>query len=230
MNATSYERPLSSVDNVPLTIHRDALCVVLADRRVEPHVGERALIGGWVRVEEDGSCGAAARRVLADKAGMTDIYVEQLSTFSGPTRDPRGWSMTVAYYSLVPIASIQDVLLRPDLHVVPVEEATGLPFDHDEIVAAAVRRIRGKGAYSDLPARLLPPEFSLGELHRAYECVLGETIDYSAFRRKIADREFLEKIDGLMKTVEGADRPSQAYRLRGGIHDTGSVAIFDRRF
>lgn len=212
------------VDVIPLTIRDDRLCVVLAERAIEPYRGHRALIGGYVHIPEDASCGATARRVLSEKAGMHDVYVEQLSTFSGPDRDPRGWTASVAYYCLIPLSSIEDVLLRPGLHVVPVEEATGLPFDHDIMVSAAVARVRGKGAYSDLPARLLPQEFSLGELHRTYETVLGERIDESAFRRKIAERGFLEKIEGLMKTVEGATRPSQAFRLRPGF------SIFDRRF
>lgn len=224
MDKHEFERADLMVDVIPLTIMEDRLCVVLADRVSEPYAGRRALIGGYVHIPDDRSCGDTARRVLEQKAGMRDVYVEQLSTFSGPDRDPRGWTASVAYYCLIPLTSIEDVLIRPGLHVVPVGEATGLPFDHDTMVAAAVSRVRGKGAYSDLPARLLPQEFSLGELHRTYEIVLGERIDESSFRRKIVERDFLEQIDGLMKTVEGAKRPSQAYRLRPGF------SIFDRRF
>ena len=220
----TFERPDLMVDIVPMTLYQDSLCVLLGERQADPYAGRTALIGGYVHVDKDQSLGDTARRVLAAKAGISDIYIEQLSTFSGPDRDPRGWSASVAYYSLIPLSQIEDVLVRPDLHLVPVKEATGLPFDHDLIIAAAVARIRGKGAYSDLPARFLPPEFSLGELHRTYEAVLGERIDESAFRRKIMERDFLEKIEGLTRQVEGAKRPSQVYRLKPGF------SIFDRRF
>ena len=222
--ADDFPRPIIMADVVPLTLHRDTLCVVLADRATEPFKGRRALIGGYVHVPEDASMGAVARRVLDQKAGMSELWVEQLSTFSGPDRDPRGWSASVCYYSLVPLRAVPDLLMRPGLHVVPVTEAVGLPFDHDLMVRAAVERVRGKGAYSDLPARFLPHEFSLGELHRIYQLVLGEDIDESAFRRKIVERDFLERVEGRTMTVDGARRPSQVYRLKPGF------SIFDRRF
>jgi len=220
----TYEKPDVMVDVVPLMLRGERLCTVLAMRAKEPFMGRPALLGGYVHLPEDSSLGATARRVLLEKAGIQGLYVEQLSTFSGPDRDPRGWSVSVAYFSIVPEEAIDDVLMRPDLQIVPVEEAVGLPFDHDLIISAAVARVRGKGAYSDIPARFLPAEFSLGELHRTYEAVLAERIDESAFRRKLMERDFVERIEGLTKTVEGAKRPSQVYRLRPGL------SVFDRRF
>jgi 8-oxo-dGTP diphosphatase len=98
-----------------------------------------------------------------------------------------------------------------------------LPFDHDRIVAAAIARLRGKGAYSALPARFLPEAFTLGELHQIYELALGQAINENAFRRKIFHRGFIEAVPGSKKRSEGATRPSQLCRLRPG------VAVFDRR-
>lgn len=95
--APAFEKPILTVDIVPLTLHADRLCVLRAVRDREPFAGEAALIGGYVHVDEDAHLGATARRVLADKAGLRELYVEQLSTFSGPTRDPRGWSASVVF-------------------------------------------------------------------------------------------------------------------------------------
>lgn len=58
-----------------------------------------------------------------------------------------------------------------------------MPFDHDAILTSALARLRGKGAYYHLPARLVPDAFTLSELHRTYQIALGEQININAFRR-----------------------------------------------
>ena len=222
----AFEKPILTVDLVPLTLSEGRLCVLRAIRPTEPFAGRAALIGGYVHVDEDAHLGATARRVLAAKAGLTDLYVEQLSTFSGPRRDPRGWSASVAYFSLSPLArlapALAPALAQSGLHLTPVEQASGMPFDHDLILAAAVERLRGKGAYSDLPARFLPNEFTLAELHEVYEIALGEKLNIDAFRRKALEREFLEET-GDKRRAPGANRPSALFRLRS------SYSVFDRR-
>lgn len=219
----AYPRPAVTVDVVPLVIHRDRLCTLLSRRDRDPHSGCLALIGGYVHIQEDASAGDAARRVLRDKVGITQLYVEQLSTFSGPDRDPRGWSLSVAYFSLSPYERIEVAVDRGAVEIVAVEDAGDLPFDHDVIVAAAVQRIRGKGAYSDLPARLLGHEFTMRELHAAYQIALGERINDDAFRRKIMERGFIEET-GERRHDPGATKPGSLYRLKPGY------AVFDRRF
>src|SRR5687768_13401641 len=92
-----FPTPIVTVDIVPLVIHQDRLQVLLAKRANAPFAGRQALLGGYVHTDEDASAGDAARRVLRTKAGITQLYVEQLSTFSGPKRDPRGWSLSIAY-------------------------------------------------------------------------------------------------------------------------------------
>jgi ADP-ribose pyrophosphatase YjhB (NUDIX family) len=222
-----HQKPFVTVDIVPLTIHEDRLKVLLADRDRQPHPGRAALLGGFIHVPVgmtpgDASAGDAARRVLREKAGITQLYVEQLSTFSGPDRDPRGWSLSVAYFSLSPFERIEPALAQPHLHLVEVEKAVGLPFDHDLMVRAAVSRLRGKGPYSDLSARLLPPEFPLSDLREAYRIATGDDVDASTFRTKTMERGFLERA-GDPRRVPGIARPVQFYRLKPG------TAVFDRR-
>lgn len=215
--------PTLTVDIVPLTVRGGRLTVLVARRQHEPFAGRTALIGGYVRPDEDADLDATARRVLLFKAGIRDLFVEQLMTFSGRERDPRGWSASVAYFSLTPLAQLEAALDRDGLELVEVDALPLLPFDHARIVATAVARLRGKGAYSDLPARLLEQPFSLGELHRIYELVLGEGLNEDAFRRKMLDRGFIEQVPGAKKRSEGARKPAQLYRLRPG------VSVFDRR-
>lgn len=219
--AHDYPTPIVTIDLVPLSVSGGRLCVLLGVRDKAPYEGRTALVGGYVHTDTDAHLGKTARRVLATKAGLTDFYVEQLSTFSGADRDPRGWSVSVAYFSLSPAAALAPALAR-GLKLVPVEDARGMPFDHDTILGAAVRRLRGKGAYSDLPARLLPPEFTLAELHEIYEIALGESLNIDAFRRKVMERDFLEDT-GQRRRTEGANRPSALFRLKR------KIAVFDRR-
>ena len=215
-------KPILTVDVVPLTIHQERLCVLLAKRPIGPFAEQTDLIGGEVSSQQDATLGATARRLLDERAGIRDLYVEQLSTFSGAHRDPRGWSVGVAYFALSPFASLEAALDRPGFELAPVEHATGMPFDHDLMLASAVARLHGKGAYSDLPARFLPSEFTLAELHRTYQIALGERINADAFRRKVLERGFLEPV-GSKRTDEWATKPAKVMRLKPGL------AVFDRR-
>lgn len=217
-----FENPILTVDIVPLTLSEGRLCVLRAVRTAEPFAGRAALIGGYVHVNEDAHLGETARRVLAAKAGIQNLYVEQLSTFSGADRDPRGWSASVAYFSLSPSEILLPTLTIAGLELKPVDDAGGMPFDHDLILASAVERLRGKGAYSDLPARFLGQAFTLAELHRVYEIVLDEKLNIDAFRRKVMERDFLEET-GKRRREPGANRPSLLYQLKQGY------AVFDRR-
>ena len=93
-----------------------------------------------------------------------------------------------------------------------MDEIGQLPFDHSQIVAAAVQRVRDKSAYSSLPCYLLPGRFTLAELQATYEQVIGEKLDKSSFRRKLAALDFVEPVRGEVRS--GAHRPAQLYRAR----------------
>ncbi len=144
----AFERPTLTVDIVPLTVDEERLCVLLARRDKPPFAGRLALLGGFVHVDEDQDLDGTARRVLADKAGISDLFIEQLMTFSGRERDPRGWSASVAYFSLTPPDRIRPELGRKDLELLPVED---LPWRFEvhldaQLARAAVRRAGARRA------------------------------------------------------------------------------------
>ncbi len=205
----AFPAPIATVDAILLTLAEGALAVGLVARGQAPYKGKLALPGGYVHVQEDRSLEEAAARILRDKARLTCRYLEQLATFSGARRDPRGWSLTVAYFALVPAAELASAGGALTLH--PVDALPPLAFDHAAIVAAAVARLRGKSGYLALPAYLLPPLFTMAELHRVYEQVLGTRLDPASFRRKIADQRIVEPAQGGMRI--GAHRPAALYRL-----------------
>lgn len=214
---------ICSVDVVLLTIRAGVLQVALLERDHEPYRGALALPGGFIHPDEDDDTYASAARMLRDKAGIVSPYLEQLATFSGRGRDPRGWSISVSYYALVPsdiiVSSSRQVVLRA------AAEVAGLPFDHVQIVAAALSRVQSKSSYSSLPVHLCGETFTLPQLQAVYETVLGERINKVSFRRKMDELEILEPIPGALRSG-GAHRPAQLYRLRGKFKKR--LALTDR--
>lgn len=215
-----HPTPIATVDIVLMTVADRALQVGLLRRAAEPFAGEWALPGGFVHTVEDLDLAGAAARVLRDKAGLVPRYLEQLSTEGGPARDPRGWSISVAYYVLLDAGERDGA--AAGLRWVATDALPPLPFDHAATVAAAVRRLRGKAAYSSLPAFLLPGAFTFAELHGMYEQVMGTRLDPASFRRKIVEQGIIEAVAGGMRA--GAHRPAQLYRLA-----SGGNGVFDRR-
>lgn len=219
--AREHPNPILTVDIALLTLRDGRLMAALAPRAAPPFEGQLALIGGYVHVDADRDAEATVARVLADKAGLTGVYAEQLRTFSGATRDPRGWSASIAYIALLPVERLAEA--APSLRLVPADAPGELPFDHAAILAAARDRLRTKGAYSTLPARLLPPSFTLPEMQHVYEAVIGERLDQSSFRRKIAELGAVEPLPGATRRSATVRRPAQLYRL------SEPIALFDRR-
>ena len=153
--------------------------------------------------------------MLREKTGVLSPYLEEFGCFSGPARDPRGWSLTVVYFALVPVVS-------PQVTLFSVNRLPSLPFDHAHIIAGVLERVRSKASYSSLPVHLCPPEFTIPELHAAYEIVLGESINMANFRRKLVDLDLLETATGSMRSA-GRSRPSQIYRVNKRFKDRLSV-------
>ncbi|MEG3000650.1 MAG: NUDIX domain-containing protein [Comamonas sp.] len=212
MNQTEAPHPqvLVSVDTVLLTLQNDALHVVLVRRNQAPFEGVWALPGGYIHAQEDADAQASALRVLRDKVGIAGAYLEQLATFSGPARDPRGWSVAIAYCALVPGAQLPQ---HADVKSVPVAALGQLPFDHRAIVDAALARVRNKSQYSSLPVHLCGATFTLPQLQQVYESMLGEPLNKVSFRRKMEEMQLLEAVPGAMHSG-GAHRPAQLYRVR----------------
>lgn len=211
-----FPQPLVTVDAVLLTLRESGLEVALHQRDREPLQGAMALPGGVVHANEDTSTEDSIRRVLRDKTGFEPRYLEQLQVFSGPGRDPRKWSLSVSYVALVPAAELEAAPAA--FRFVSVDALPPLAFDHADIVAAAVTRLRGKSSYSTLPFFLLPERFTLTELQRTYEAILQTTLEKSNFRRKMEAWDVLEATDDY---ALGAQRPARLYRLK-------DFALFDR--
>jgi 8-oxo-dGTP diphosphatase len=203
---------ICTVDVVLLTLHERTLKVALLKRDHEPFQGVLALPGGYIHPEEDLDARDAAVRVLKTKAGVESPYLEQLATFSGPARDPRGWSLSIAYYALLGSGLAAPGGESP-IRLVAVDSGLALPFDHRQVIETAAARLRSKSQYSSLPCYLAGERFTLPQLQRIYEALMGEPLNKVSFRRKIDEMGVLEPLEGAFET-SGAHRPAQFYRLK----------------
>jgi 8-oxo-dGTP diphosphatase len=206
----TYPKPSVTVDVVIVALRDNELHVLLIKRETDPYRGKWALPGGFVNIDE--ALESAARRKLAEETGVSHVYLEQLYTFGELGRDPRGRVISVAYIALVPAPLVvHGGSGTGDAQWWPINSMPSLAFDHSDIVQYAVTRLRYKIEYSPVGFRLMPPEFTLSELQKAYEIVLGEPLDKRNFRRRIMEAEVIEPLD---EVRSGEGRPARLYRFR----------------
>lgn len=224
-------RPFTTVDVIIFTVRADALEVLLVQRPTdsgEPYPGMWALPGGFVDADLDADLQACARRKLLEKTGVKGLYLEQLGSWGGAKRDPRGWSATHAYFALI---SGQDMQLSAGANATAVDwfkvddllPRARLAFDHTQILQAAADRLRSKVEYTSLPAFLLTEPFTLPQLQHAYEVVLGRPVDKSGFRTRMMAADFLEEV-GLV--ASDSNRPPMGYCLK----NRSAPVVFPRTF
>ncbi len=199
-----------AVDLVVFTVDEGELRVVLIRMKRAPFAGRWAIPGG--RIGEDETVEAAAERELREKTSLTDVYLEQLYTFSEPGRDPQARCVSVAHMALVPpTATLRTTDKYDGIGWFPALRPPPLAFDHKRILAYAVRRLRDKLAYSNVAYSLLPRAFSLGELQRVYEVILDEKLDPRNFQRRVLQLGMVEAT-GEVRSGE-RHRPARLYRF-----------------
>ncbi|MGV9768312.1 NUDIX hydrolase [Microbacterium sp. NPDC003461] len=193
-----YPRPSVAVDTAVLTVTDDGLLsVLLIDD------GERRLPGTFVHPGE--TLADAALRALRTKAGVDGLAPRQLHVFDDPSRDDRGWVMSVAHYDVVPSSHLSEK------HLLPVDALPPLPFDHEQIVAHAVAALRTEYGSTPDPRGLVEQPFTMRELRRLHEAVAGRPLQPDTFRRAM--------LPGLAATGavkrEGRGRPAELYSTLG---------------
>jgi ADP-ribose pyrophosphatase YjhB (NUDIX family) len=211
-NYMSYEQPGITVDLVIFTVNQGRLKVMLAKRAEAPFSGYWSLPGGFLLIGE--SLEDAAFRVLKEKTGVKDVYLEQLYTFGKPNRDPRARVITVAYFALIPWENLD----QPESNKVTnltwsaVDQFPRLAFDHKEILNYAVQRLRAKASYSNIVYGLMPEQFRLSELQKMYEIIIDDKLDKRNFRKRMLATGLLQETG--KKDILGAHRPAMLYQFK----------------
>lgn len=209
---STYETPLVTVDIVIFTIQGGQLKVLLIQRKRPPFQHMWGIPGGFIQTGE--TLEAAAQRRLLEETNVKDIYLEQLYSFGSPFRDPRARVITVAYYALISADKLT-LEARDNAENVGWHDVTALPelaFDHKDIVSKALARLKMQLKDTNIAFQLLPSKFTLTELQRVYELILGKTLDKRNFRKKILASGILVETDETK--MEGYHRPAQLYAFK----------------
>ncbi len=231
-----YPRPAVTVDVVMFTMQAEGLAILLIRRKHAPFKGAWALPGGFVNENE--SLLDAAGRELEEETAVRGATMEQLGAFGDPGRDPRGHTVSVAFLTFVVAAShpvnagddAAEVAWVP-LRDLPVHDANDAPparprrpssrppaktlaFDHARIIEIA--RLRLQDHLTDptrtAPFEIVPQRFTLTELQRVHEAVLGRALDKRNFRAKITAHGLVEPVAAQQRV--GRHRPAQLYRWK----------------
>ena len=170
-----YPHPSVTTDCVIFGFDGLQLRVLLIERKNDPYKGYWAFPGGFLNEDESAETGAL--RELEEETGMKSAYIKQFHTFSSPKRDPRERVLTIAFYALVNIVEVTANDDAANAHWFALDEVPSLAFDHDTILNMAITEMRKQMYFEPIGLDLLPNKFSIDELHRLFEAVLGKNID-----------------------------------------------------
>jgi 8-oxo-dGTP diphosphatase len=210
----SYFQMAISVDCVIFGFDNNELKVLLIKSDLKEFNNEWSLLGDLVQLSEDPD--AASYRVLKEKTGLDDVFLEQVHTFGEVGRHPAGRVITIAYYSLVDIKHHQLKLSQNELHWHPVNDIQTMAFDHKKILMTCLEQLQSKVAEHPIVSNLLPEKFSLRELQTLYEAILGTKLDRRNFRKKFLMMNWLTDLNELEQNV--THRPGRLYRFNLDTH------------
>jgi 8-oxo-dGTP diphosphatase len=207
--------PLVSVDVVLLTPGEQDLLVYLRKRVKAPFEGRLGLPG--TLLDGDETTEEAAQRVLETQTNLRGLYLRQLYTFSDRNRDPRGPSVSVGYYALFPTSHQRPSAAPLEDAWLPLRDAIAQPlaFDHAKILQIALERLQGRLNYTEDSYHLLPDRFTIPQLQRVHELVLGEELKPDVFTKRVRDalRPHLTRDTA---PTAGGGRPARLYNNPAG--------------
>lgn len=187
-----YPHPAVTTDCVIFTFQDNKLKLLLIQRGIEPYQGQWALPGGFLRMDE--TADECARRELQEETGVENCEVRQFKTFSRPDRDPRERVITIAYYALIKPQAVAGADDAMHAEWIDVDSLPSLAFDHAEIIKEALARLRADIFFEPVGFQLLDDSFTMPELQRVYEAILGREFDRRNFAKKMKHLEILEEV------------------------------------
>lgn len=205
----SINRIALSVDCVIFGFDENKLKVLLIRSDLKKYQGKWSLLGDLVNPKEE--LDAAASRILKQRTGLSDVYLEQVRTFGSLNRHPAGRVVTVAYCSLINIQHHKLRILDNELHWHDVDDVADLAFDHKQVFDTSFEQLQRRVQEHPLGFSLLPKKFSLRELQNLYEAILNTKMDRRNFRKKFFAMDFLIDINEMEQDVP--HRPGKLYKF-----------------
>jgi len=216
----AFPRFAVTVDIVLLSVVAGTLHVLLIERADRTHRGMWALPGGFKKPDETLD-EAASRELLEETNVAAPGHLTQFHSYGDPGRDPRGNVVTVAYLAAVPPLDNRRVAGGGDASRadgVPVDDVVRgrrkLAFDHARIIRDAVDHVVDQIDRTPIALGFLGPTFTITDIRRVHEAVVGEPLDAANFRRRLlsVDRPIIQPTDRLNNPGTDGGRPATLYR------------------
>ena len=211
-----FQKVLLSVDCNIFGFDNNKLKILIGRRQLDPGRGEWSLYGGFVRNDE--SLDEAADRTLNELTGLHHVYMRQVGAFGNVDRDPGERVVSVAYYALINVNDYDEKLMKEHgVEWVNIEELPEMYSDHQEMIRKARKLMQNKIKTQPISFQLLPDLFTLTQLQRLYEAVIGEEVDKRNFRKRIKEMDFIEKTELIDKI--SSKRGAYLYRFNEKAYD-----------
>jgi 8-oxo-dGTP diphosphatase len=183
---------LTAIDCIIFGFDGNDIKLLLVHRAIKPEKGKWSLMGGFLQPEQ--SLEQAASHILKKLTGLEGVYMEQLKTFGDPQRDPVERTISVAFFALIDIHEYEKQL-SDEYHAewFLLKEKPVLIFDHEEMMQAALQKLRYKAALHPILFELLPVKFTIPQLQSLYEGIYDTTFDNRNFSRKVLSTGLLVK-------------------------------------
>jgi ADP-ribose pyrophosphatase YjhB (NUDIX family) len=214
--------PHISVDTVIFGFNGDQLKVLLLKMKFNQ---QWFLPGGYMKKDEN--LESAAIRILRERTQLDKIFLQEFAVFSELNRSEEAFKdfpddlwhkkrfISVGYYALVnhkDVSPIGDELSEScDWIILDELESHNITMDHKKIIEKALNTLREQISYKPIGLNLLPEKFTLSELQKLYEAILGRTLNRGNFYRKIKNIGILKKLDEQRKG--GAHKAPDLYIL-----------------
>lgn len=208
----------TSIDCAIFGYDKEGVKILLIKRGAEPFKDFWAIPGDLVYPKE--GLEEAVQRVLKALTGLSNLFMDQAGTFGEVDRHPAGRVITVGYFSLINIDKYkyEASSWASSLEWVPLSEIPKLAFDHSRIVDAALTRLRKRVRIQPIGFNLLPSKFTLNDIQKLYEDLLGAKFDKANFRKKILKMKLLEELNEIESNV--AHRPAKLYQFNEDRYDS----------
>ena len=178
-----YSQVALTADAVVFSYNNKQLYVLLIERAFEPFKGHWAFPVGFVNPDETAE--QACIRELKEETSLTPRYLEQFQVSSTPERDPRQRVVTVPFIVIPETKEAQAADDALQAKWFSVADMPKLAFDHEHIFRSALDTLKRTLYFKPLAFEFLPPVFTLSELQRLYELILGHKFDRRNFLRKL---------------------------------------------
>lgn len=191
---SEHVKQLIAVDCIIFGFDEGELKVLLYKRAFDPAKGSWSLMGGFLKHDED--LDGAARRILQNCSGLTNVFMEQLFTFGNVNRDSFDRVISVTYFSLIRIEDYDGEINKvTGASWWPVSRMPSLIFDHEEMVKNALTRLKERAKNRPIGFELLPGKFTIPHLQKLYEAIYRKKLDKRNFRKKILSMDILQRLE-----------------------------------